>query len=41
MRPHQTFPELAVVRNGKVQQLVDDDVVADVSIHAQKFIIEV
>jgi hypothetical protein len=33
MRPHQTFPELAVVWHGKVEQLVDDDVVTDRAIH--------
>jgi hypothetical protein len=33
MGPHQTFPEFAVVRHGKMQQLMDDNVITNGSIH--------
>ena len=35
MRPHQTFPELAVIRHGEMKQFVNDDVIAQVAIQRE------
>jgi hypothetical protein len=37
MRPHQTLPELAVIRHGEMQQLVDNDIVSEPFIKFEQF----
>jgi len=41
MRPHQTLPELAMIRHIKVRQLVYNDVVRQFPIERQQVIAEV
>ena len=40
MRPHQGLPEFAVVRDGEMEQFMDDDVIAELRVHAEEFIVE-
>lgn len=40
MRPHEYLPELAVIRDGEVEQLMDDDVIAECRFHAEQIIVE-
>ena len=40
MRTHQHLPEPAVIRHGEMEQFVDDDIVAELRVHAEEFIIE-
>ena len=40
MRPHQRFPQFAVVRHGEMEQLMDDDVIAKLRVHAEQLIVE-
>ena len=40
VRRHQAFPQFAVIRNEKVQQLVDDNVIAQFAIQLKQFAIE-
>ena len=40
MRTHQTFPQLAMVGHREVQQFMDDNVISEVTRHAQQFVVE-
>ena len=41
MRPHEAFPKLAMVGDGEVKELMNDDIVPDVLFVAEKLGIEV
>lgn len=41
MSPHEAFPELAVVGDEEVEELVDDDEVPEVWVEVEEFCIEI
>ncbi len=41
MRTHEALPQFAVVRHREVEQLMNDDVIADIPVEMQKLSVEV
>ena len=39
--PHQTFPKLAMIRNGKMQEFMDDDIVPKFTVKIEQLAVEV
>src|SRR5436190_12162544 len=41
MRAHQAFPQLAVIRHGKMEQFVDDHVITQLSVKSEQVHVEI